>query len=540
MKMRLTAKFVLFLSSVVGIVLSISFYIVNKHQEQLIFNQIEREAKTVVKQIIITRAWIADQGGVFVKKSPHISPNPYLIKVGIQSETKDRHGRTYVLKNPALVTRELSQYAEKFADYKFRITSLKLINPSNAPDDIERKALVMFENKQTGDFTAIDDIEGEKYFRYIYPLYIDKACLQCHKLQGYQTGEIKGAISIFIPVDKVLKEINSNKNKLVLIMGITIFSLMLAVFLLVKFYVSSPLNKLKKSIKEFRKGNPPKDEIVKTGDEFEEICITFKEMADDIYHSHQSLNDRIKEATKELEEANQKLLELNTRKSDFIARAAHELRTPLTSIKGAADYLTRTLLESVTKDDNNAQKIAQFLEIITRNSKRLIRMVKDMLDLERIEAGIMEFDYTEGYFKKIVEETVLEISQRNEKNIRFIIDIPENLLVFADVDKIQQVISNLLLNAINFSPLNSEVIIRGKMEKDKVRLEIIDQGPGIPYEEQQKIFNRFYKIKNTAGTGLGLTISKAIVEAHGGFIGVKSDEKHGSTFYFVIPRRNDG
>lgn len=535
--MSLTLKFILFLSTVVGLVLSTSFYIVNKYQERLIFNQIENEAKTIVKQIVITRQWIAQHGGVFVEKQPFIKPNPYLLEVGLKPEITDIKGKVYVLKNPALITRELSQLAEKSTEYRFKITSLKLINPDNAPDEFEVKAMLMFEKNGVKEIIKIADVQGKKYLRYVYPLYTEEACLQCHKKQGYKIGDIRGAISIFIPVDKILREIAINKQKLLFIMGITILSLIIAVFLLVKIHISKPMNHLKNSIKEFREGILPKEELVKTGDEFEEIYKAFHEMAMSIYSHNQFLKQKIKEATKELEEANKMLTELNTRKSDFIARAAHELRTPLTSIKGAIDYLTQRFLQDMAEED--IEKVLPFIEIIKRNSERLIRMVQDMLDLERIEAGVIEFNYSKFNLKDIIEDIVMELSQNNEKNVKFIIEIPENLSLFADLDKIQQVINNLLLNAIKFSPQNSEIVIRGFQEKEKVIVEIKDSGPGISPEEQKKIFEKFYKGEHSLGTGLGLTISKAIVEAHGGFIGVKSDGKHGSCFYFVIPYRNE-
>lgn len=256
-------------------------------------------------------------------------------------------------------------------------------------------------------------------------------------------------------------------------------------------------------------------------------------MVNEINIYHQSLHERIKEATKELEEANRQLLELNTKKSDFIASAAHELRTPLTSIKGAVDYLLQTF-----KENQDSEIIIQFLDIIKRNSERLIRMVKNMLDLERIEAGIMEFQYHNFNLRELIEDTVVEFIQ-NEKNIRFTVKVSQDLCLYADADKIQQVICNLLINAIKFSPGNSEITIRGWQKDDSIWVEVEDMGEGILGEEKEKIFEKFYKGKNSTGTGLGLAISKAIVESHKGGIGVKNLER-GSCFYFWLPRNKNG
>ncbi|MDI6865213.1 MULTISPECIES: DUF3365 domain-containing protein [Thermodesulfovibrio] len=531
--LNLTYKFTIFLAMVVGTVLLVSFYIVNIHQEKLLIKQIENEAKTIAQQIIVLRKWIADHGGILVKKLPEEKPNPYLYKVGLTPEVKDLQGKIFLLRNPALVTRELSEYAEKMVSYRFRIVSLNPINPDNAPNSIEKKALQLFETSRQDSYSEIADFSGEKYFVYVYPLRTEQACLQCHIKQGYKIGDVRGAISVILPVDKIFKEVYANKEKLLFIMFFTIGSLIIAVIFLVGIYISRPLYWFRKSIKDFKEGKIPPKQALNTGDEFEEIYKTFIEMVNEINIYHQSLHERIKEATKELEEANRQLLELNTKKSDFIASAAHELRTPLTSIKGAVDYLLQTF-----KENQDSEIIIQFLDIIKRNSERLIRMVKNMLDLERIEAGIMEFQYHNFNLRELIEDTVVEFIQ-NEKNIRFTVKVSQDLCLYADADKIQQVICNLLINAIKFSPGNSEITIRGWQKDDSIWVEVEDMGEGILGEEKEKIFEKFYKGKNSTGTGLGLAISKAIVESHKGGIGVKNLER-GSCFYFWLPRNKNG
>lgn len=532
--LNLTYKFILFLSMVVGTVLAISFYIVSLHQEKILIKQIENEAKTVAQQIIFMRKWIAERGGILVEKLPEDRPNPYLHEVGLPSEVRDIQGKTYLLRNPALVTRELSEYAEKMVSHKFRIVSLKPINPNNTPNPVEERALKLFETNKLSSYYEIIENDGEKVFIYVCPLITEKSCLQCHLRQGYKEGDIRGALTVSIPIDKIFNEVSLNKNKLLFIMFLTVFSLIIAVTVLVNLYISKPLNWFKKSIKEFKEGKEIQKKVLQTGDEFEEISRTFLEMAKEINTYHQSLQDKIKEATKELEEVNRQLLELNSKKSDFIASAAHELRTPLTSIRGAVDYLLQTV-----KHNKDTESIAQFLEIIKRNSEKLIRMVRNMLDLERIESGIMEFNYQLFNLKELIEDTVTELL-KNEKSIRFKVEISEELFVYADADKIQQVISNLILNALNFSPANSQVTVRGYHDKDKVWVEIIDCGPGVKDDEREKIFKKFYKGKDSQGTGLGLAISKAIIESHNGFISVRSEPGKGSCFYFWIPRGSNG
>lgn len=206
--------------------------------------------------------------------------------------------------------------------HKFRIVSLKPINPNNTPNPLEERALKLFDTNRLSSYSEIVEIDGEKFFVYVCPLITEKSCLQCHLRQGYKEGDIRGALTVSIPVDKIFTEVSFNKNKLLFIMFLTVFSLIIAVTVLVNLYISKPLNWFKKSIKEFKEGKEIQKKVLQTGDEFEEISRTFLEMAKEISTYHQSLQEKIKEATKELEEVNRQLLELNSKKSDFIASAA--------------------------------------------------------------------------------------------------------------------------------------------------------------------------------------------------------------------------
>ncbi len=148
--------------------------IIYKRHEKLVIEQTKIQAKALFQQIVITRKWIADHGGVFVEKLPWVKPNPYLENPLIT----DIAGRRYVKQNPALVTKQLSSYAQKEGLYFFHITSLKLLNPENAPDDFEKGALNDFESSELKELSKIEKIGDSYYFRYIAPLYVEKACLQ--------------------------------------------------------------------------------------------------------------------------------------------------------------------------------------------------------------------------------------------------------------------------------------------------------------------------------------------------------------------------
>ncbi len=315
---------------------------------------------------------------------------------------------------------------------------------------------------------------------------------------------------------------------------------------MMKKIVLTPMKRLRSAINEFSEGTYCPSKGLKTGDEFEDLYRAFSQMAGTLTDYHSCLNNKIKDATKGLEETNRKLIETNRllneaniRKSDFIARASHELRTPLTSIKGAMDYISAKLSsylqthhEETTLDDLHI-----FFEVIKKNSERLIRMVNTMLDIERIEMGTSELRFADVNLSYLIAEalTYLQINA-DEKGIYFNANIPNNITVHIDEDRIKQVIINLLSNAIKFAPEESEILIFVYPEKDHAVVEIWDDGPGIPPSEHERVFEKFYKNgKNKEGTGLGLAICKSIIEAHDGIIGVNSDGKNGSCFYFKLP-----
>lgn len=544
LRMSLSLKLIIGCSITLAIALGISFYIIARQQERLIMSQVENEARAIFKQIVITRRWIADHGGIFVEKLPWTKPNPYLEN----AEIIDTKGKQYLKRNPALVTKELSKYSKEIGFYWFHITSLKLTNPENAPDAFEKKALQQFETSSLKEIIHIESIDSSKYLRYISPLYIEEACLQCHAKDGYKIGDIRGAISITIPLDKTFSEISENRKRMFIAALLTLLSLITAIFFMMKRVVLTPMKRLKSSIKALSEGRYLPENRLRTGDEFEDLCRSFAEMAGMLTEYHNCLHEKIKEATKGLEDTNKKLVEanrllneINIQKSDFIAKTSHELRTPLTSIKGAMDYISAKLSSFLQHHPEEASlnDLQVFFEVVQKNSDRLIRMVTTMLDIERIEMGESEMHFTDANLSYIIAETIANLQvNADEKDIILYANLPDSLFVYVDEDRIRQVLINILSNAIKFSPQHSEIIINAYQDINFIITTIQDMGPGIPKSEQEKVFEKFYRNGNKEGTGLGLAICKSIVEAHNGIIGVNSDGKNGSCFYFKLPYKD--
>ena len=232
-----------------------------------------------------------------------------------------------------------------------------------------------------------------------------------------------------------------------------------------------------------------------------------------------------------------RLKELDKMKSDFVSNVSHELRTPLTAIKGSVD----NMLDGLTGSLNEKQ--VRYLARIKSNTDRLSRLINDLLDLSRIESGRVEVRPTIVPLAALAEEVAEHLKAvAAEKMIQIEVPSPDrSLTVWADRDKVTQILMNLIGNAVKFTPQEGKVTVA--MEKngiEDVRISVADTGPGILPEETNKIFVKFYQVANIEkqrpkGSGMGLAISKALVEMHGGKIWVESELGRGSTFYFTLP-----
>lgn len=232
----------------------------------------------------------------------------------------------------------------------------------------------------------------------------------------------------------------------------------------------------------------------------------------------------------------QRLKELDKLKSDFVSNVSHELRTPLTAIKGSVD----NMLDGLTGELNEKQ--SRYLTRIKSNADRLARLINDLLDLSRIEAGI-KLNRINLSLPTVVKEVVESLgSVAAEKLINFEIKTADNdLTAWADPDRVAEVLTNLLGNAIKFSPTGGNVTVSlARSGNNWVKVSITDTGTGIRPEEANRIFDKFYQVSHpeqpkATGTGLGLPIAKALVEMHGGRIWLESQVGHGSVFSFTLP-----
>ena len=180
----------------------------------LLLKTVRNQASSYFDLIVTTRYWNARYGGVFVEKKDDVRSNPYLEKIGINPDIRCEDGRIFTMRNPATMTGELSDLTDKKTGVKFNITSLKLINPNNAPDPFEQKALRLFEQGKK-QIWEIDRTGPMPRFRFMKPLTIEKPCLKCHESLGYKIGDIRGGISVSVPILRL--ENTMHMNRLIII-----------------------------------------------------------------------------------------------------------------------------------------------------------------------------------------------------------------------------------------------------------------------------------------------------------------------------------
>ena len=270
--------------------------------------------------------------------------------------------------------------------------------------------------------------------------------------------------------------------------------------------------------------------------ELSQLAGAFDQMAESLDRAHERrlLEEELRRKNYQLEQQNLAIQETNRLKTEFVSMVSHELRTPLTSIQGYAELLL--------EDNQIAEAHCESLTIVKKNSDRLLGLINDLLDLSRMEAGRVDLHRTSLDLARLIPEVAGSLRPLiDAKRQRLRLDLGEVLpAVWADADRVTQILTNLISNAHKYTLVEGSITVAARRDDGFVRVDVSDTGVGLSPEDQAQLFTKFFRARDRSpqaagGTGLGLVITRLLVELHGGQITVSSAPGHGSTFSFSLP-----
>jgi signal transduction histidine kinase len=476
-------------------------------QEKSLIDNLRNKAQTIFNLIVDVRHWNAQYNGVYVK-SEDLKPNPYLNPNFIKSKNDE----TMVWINPAFMTRQISDIASQRDGFKLKITSNKLINKNNAPDEYEKILLDYFEknpNKQ-----SYWDIKDNK-FKFMGALKIEKDCLKCHAKQGYKVGDIRGGISVTFDVSnefEQLKEINKEKKLTI------IFLIIAAIGGVITLIIHETMKR--RDEQKISKLNESLETKVNELDDF-----------------NKTLHKKVQEEVKKQREKENLLIQQSKMAAlgEMIGNIAHQWRQPISAVSAImmnikwtaiAEGMNKKFIDDRMKEANEqlgymSQTIDDFRNFFKPNKE------KELFDLDLEVRKIY----------KILKDTL----QNN--NINFQIFSNKEIIVFGYPSEFSQVVLNIISNA-------KDVLIERNTDKPKIEVHILkdeeniyckitDNAGGIEEKIINKIFEPYFTTKESRGTGIGLYISKEIIQKHmNGLLIVKNNEV-GAEFTISIPKKEE-
>jgi len=506
--MQLRVKFIILIGLVVIVSYGVTFYRTSAFQYQLVIDQSIRQARMLHKQILLTRKWVADHNGVFLLKQPGVDSNPFLVEPAVW----DVEGRQFVKRNPAMVTRELSELADREGFCRYRVTSLKPTNPANAPDAFERTCLQMFE-KGGGEMTEIQATDRGRVLRYVTPLVVDSSCLDCHAGQGYAVGDIRGGLSVSIPMDRAFASIEENNRMLLGIGVVTILVVGGVLFLLLDTLVVRRLGVLARAMEQYpqvgRVGELPTgdDEVGRLAGKFGDLCTRL------------DISQRELDQAREQVFQNEKLAALGR----LTAGIAHEINNPLGGMQNC--------VKSMREDPDDHDMVRRYLGLLDKGLVRIGQTVRQLLNFGRREP----LQPRRVQVDELIREC-FELLSHSHRNVEIVLDLHLGQPCLVDVEALKQVIVNIGLNAIQAMWNGGTLTVTSRGTDSTIVLTFADTGCGISPEHLAKIFDPFFTTKEVGqGTGLGLSITYSLVQRMQGVISVDSEVGHGTTFRIELP-----
>ncbi len=513
--MHLKTRFIIFVGAIVVLSYGFTFYRTSSFQQKLVFEQAVNQARMLHRQIRLTRQWVADHNGLFLLKRDGVEANPFLS----DGEIRVSSGHWLVKRNPAMVTRELSLYAAEEGFCQYGVISLHPINPANAPDEFERKGLERF-RKGVSEAIEVETRQDGKFLRYLAPLYVESGCIKCHGKQGYEVGDIRGGLSVTVPMDWAYQAIARNNQMLLIIGVVTICLVSLVIFVLFDTLVARRLARLVTAMDGLsgETNCEAYGRLPAGNDEVGRLSLSFMDLCQRLTVSRQELA-----RTQEQVIYNEKQAALGR----LVAGLGHEINNPLAGMLNCVKIMEKTA------DDPQAQQ--RYLGLLVKGLDRVKHIVRQLLNFGRQESLHPQMVKVDDLIRECCELLSYSLN-----NIALQLDLEVRRFFPVDKEALKQVVMNVGMNAIQAMSDGGTLTVRSRKENGTVILEFEDTGTGISRENLSKIFEPFFTTKDVGeGTGLGLSVTYTLIQRMGGRIWVKSEEGQGSCFYVELPAASE-
>jgi len=383
------------------------------------------------------RGWATKHGGLYVSPDARTPPNPYLAHIKDRDITTT-DGRNLTLMNPAYMLRQMIDEYEKSYGIKGSITGEILLNPINAPDEWQLAALKKFKQGAT-EIIDQTNIKGAPYVRYMKPMYMKKGCEKCHGHLGFKEGDLRGGVSVSIPLSKYFTEEKNTLNQFMISHSAVWGFGFLGIF---SFVLSA--RKREKS----------------------------RQLVQDKLNQQQDiLEDRVKERTKELMNAKLIADKASLAKTEFLSRMSHELRTPLNAILGFAQILEKDFEQ---EQNNHSEDVGEILHA----GNHLLELINEVLDLSYIESGKYKLNIEQVKIHELIDDCIPIVrAEADERNISIVSKFSHcQCQIYVDKKRLKQILINLLSNAIKYNKERGEVVIscmKANENKTRIALRIL-------------------------------------------------------------------
>ncbi len=561
------------------------------------------EARLHFKWMATFRSWVAFHGGVYAPISENTPPNEYLDVPERDITTPSGKGLTLI--NPAYMTCQVYEMYSRKMGIKGHITSLKPIRPANEPDDWERSALESFEKGDT-ERVELSEIGGERYLRLMRPLLVEQTCLKCHAAQGYKLGDIRGGISVSVPMTKYLEYERQETIDHVVAQGL-VWVMGIVAVILGAMRISRQLVMNEKSEEEikflFTAMEHACDIIVITDVEgsIKYVNPMFEQVTG--YSSDEVIgqNPRILKSGRQPDEYYKELWETITRggvwkgrfinkckdgriveedttispvfnskgritefvaikrdvsreallgraKEFFTHAASHELRTPLTKLT-LAQLLLRRVAESVPPSDQ-LNKSMEVIGEVSSGIRRIVTSTTMLIDFtSKLEMAMHPVKIYPILNLQLEYARIGSVAEGRQVDLSLdLSSLPEEISIPGNQEMIEKALDEVLSNAVKYTPDRRSVSVTGRIDGNFVIIEVRDNGTGVSIANPDRLFEPFFSMENvlehntgkykfkSGGMGLGLTISRMIMDYHHGYIDLQSDgEGEGALVIIKLP-----